>query len=112
MIKEIATLDSLRRAHNTEGRINKAKTPDGVERYLTQEFDQLVPFPTSMSIHPYACQNFKHVLLIIMSSAWQLRYNGIGKGVFKGKDNSDAGDGMENVYQDGQLSAEGGSLKS
>ena len=51
MIQEIAKLDYLRRAHNTEGRINKAKTPDGVERYLTQEFDQLVPFPTSTSIH-------------------------------------------------------------
>jgi hypothetical protein len=34
-----------------------------------------------------------------LSLAWQLRYNGIGGNVYKGKDNSDVGDGMENVYQ-------------
>jgi len=49
LIKQAAKLKSLRRAHDTEGRLNKAKTPDGVQRYLTQEFDQLVPFPTSQS---------------------------------------------------------------
>ncbi|MCJ1402641.1 hypothetical protein MMC11_005861 [Xylographa trunciseda] len=88
LIKEMAKLDTLRRAHNTEGRINKAKTPDGVERYLTQEFDRLVPFPTT----------------------WQLRHNGEGKGIYVGDNNSDVSDGMENIYQDGQLSAGGGSL--
>ena len=49
MIKQTAKLDCLRRAHNVEGRINTVKTPDGVKRYLTQEFDELVPFPTSRS---------------------------------------------------------------
>lgn len=58
MIQEIAKLDFLRRAHDVEGRINKAKTPDGVERYLTYEFDQLVPFPTSKSTS-YACQELQ-----------------------------------------------------
>jgi len=42
-----AKVNNLRRAHDTEGRLNTARTPDGVQRYLTQEFDQLVPFPTS-----------------------------------------------------------------
>ena len=42
--------------------------------------------------------------------AWQLRFNGEGDGVYGGPDNSDAGDGMENVYQDGRLSDRGGTL--
>ena len=50
LIKQAAKLNQLRRAHDTEGRLGKVKTPDGVERYLTQESDQLVPFPTSTSI--------------------------------------------------------------
>jgi hypothetical protein len=47
LIKRCAKVKNLRRAQDTEGRLNTARTPDGVQRYLTQEFDQLVPFPTS-----------------------------------------------------------------
>jgi hypothetical protein len=93
-----------------EGRLNKAKTPEGVERYLTQEFEQLVPFPTSKS--PIVDQSFsrRRVKLTLNPPAWQLRYNGEGLGVFpsKGNDNSEVGHGMELIYQDGALSAEGG----
>ena len=53
----------------------------------------------------------------ILSLAWQLRYNAEDKekeykGVYKGQDNSQVGYGMEQVYQDGALSAEGGSLNN
>lgn len=63
-------------------------------------------------MHVKNCKNF--ITNGFMSIAWQLRYNGHSgnvNNIYTGKDNSDVGDGMENVYQDGQLSAQGGSLK-
>ena len=104
-----------------EGRLNKAKTPDGVERYLTGEFEQLVPFPTSKlgpSSYMHGSSSLlasictRDIILTFSALAWQLRYNGIGAGVYKGDDNSEVEHGMDQIYQDGALSAEGGTHTS
>ena len=52
------------------------------------------------------------MVLTLLSLAWQLRYNGIGPGVYKGGDNSEVEHGMDQIYQDGALSAEGGTHTS
>ena len=58
LVKYAATLDHLREAHDTMGRIKEVKTPvmhRGVEdqyrkRFMTVKWDEVVPFPTSKSI--------------------------------------------------------------
>ncbi|TAQ84346.1 hypothetical protein B7494_g7332 [Chlorociboria aeruginascens] len=77
MIKYIAKLKDLRVAHDKLGRLKRAKTPLGVENYLTVTWDELVPFPTT----------------------WCLRFNGEGRGVYTGPDNADQGHGIDQVYQ-------------
>ena len=44
-------------------------------------------------------------------AAWQLRYNGVGDCMCVGPDNSGVQHGIEQVYQDGQLSAVGRSFE-
>jgi linoleate 10R-lipoxygenase len=47
MLKYLAKLKDLRVAHDKLGRLKRAKTPTGVQCYLTIQWDQLVSFPTS-----------------------------------------------------------------
>ncbi|MCJ1465542.1 hypothetical protein MMC07_004160 [Pseudocyphellaria aurata] len=77
MIKYIALTKELRVAHDKLGRLKRAKTPEGVENYLTEQWNQLVPSPTT----------------------WSLRFNGEGRGVFADGDNADQGHGINQVYQ-------------
>ncbi|MCJ1476683.1 hypothetical protein MMC13_005351 [Lambiella insularis] len=49
-IKYIATTRELRVAHDKLGRLKRAKTPYGVECYMTIQWDQLVQFPTRSPI--------------------------------------------------------------
>ena len=90
LVKHAATLKNLREAHDTKGQVQTAlvpqtevdgKVPEGGKpdvrdsyrrRYLTTRWDQLVPFPTT----------------------WNLRFDGVGKGVAPGWDNSQQGHGI------------------
>lgn len=53
MLKYLATLKDLRVAHDRLGRLKMAKTPRGVESYMTVTWDELVPFPTSKFTKSY-----------------------------------------------------------
>jgi len=78
MIKYAAKLSYLRQAHDTAGRMKTAATPDGWgERYLSPQWDQLLPFPTT----------------------WNLRFDGPkeGAGVYDGPDNSTTGNGVNQL---------------
>lgn len=78
------------------GRVNMAKTPkladgEGLDayrtRFLSTKWDELVPYPTT----------------------WNLRFDGLGKGVSRTGDNSKTGNAMGVVMAaDESLSAEGG----
>ena len=85
-----------------------AKTPEVVERFLSAERNHLVLFPsyeflTFPKRSRFVAEN--NDANIFAFSAWRLRYGGVGDTAYVGPDNSDAQDGMEQVYQAGQLSA-------
>lgn len=76
MVKHIATTKNLRVGHDLTGVLKKVHTPDGEIRYCSPRWDVLVSSP----------------------STWTLRFDGIGKGVFKGKDNSDVGHSIDETW--------------
>ncbi|MCJ1308958.1 hypothetical protein MMC25_002613 [Agyrium rufum] len=90
MLKHLATLRSLRVAHDKLGRLKRVETPYGVKTYMSVQWDQLVPFPTT----------------------WNLRFNGTGRGVYRGRDNADQGHGQNQVYQKPTAIPPGGTFKS
>jgi len=93
MIKYAAKLRFLRLAHDTAGRLKTAATPDGWgERYLSPQWDQLLPFPTT----------------------WNLRFDGPdeGTGVYDGPDNSKTGNSSSQMFSLDKLSAVGGTLNT
>ena len=93
MIKYAAKLRFLRLAHDTAGRLKTAATPDGWgERYLSPQWDQLLPFPTT----------------------WNLRFDGPeeGTGVYDGPDNSKTGNSSSQMFSLDKPSAVGGTLNT
>lgn len=77
MIKHAASLKNLRVAHDKLGRLKKVRTPEGSEKYCNTQWNQLLPSPAT----------------------WNLRFDGIGPGVFAGTDNADQGHGMDQTLE-------------
>ncbi|OCK94658.1 uncharacterized protein K441DRAFT_677227 [Cenococcum geophilum 1.58] len=74
MLKYMAKLKDHRIAHDKLGRVNASS---GIEQYMTVQWDRLTLFPAT----------------------WNLRFNGEGRGVYKGPDNADQGHSINKVYQ-------------
>jgi len=76
MLKHVATLKNLRVAHDKEGRLKKVKTPEGLERYCSSQWNVLLPSPAT----------------------WNIRYDNVGRGVYDGRDNANQGHGMNQLW--------------
>ncbi|KAH7039913.1 uncharacterized protein B0I36DRAFT_309597 [Microdochium trichocladiopsis] len=75
MVKHTAHLKELRVAHDKIGRLKRVQTPRGNWYYATVQWDNLVSSPIT----------------------WNLRFNGVGKGVWEQGDNADQGHGQNQV---------------
>ena len=92
LLKHTASMKYARVAHDKLGRLKRVDTPSGLpgypaadalRRYMSPQWDTLLPFPVT----------------------WEIRFNGMGEGVFEGGDNADQGHGQNQVYQTGDLSS-------
>ena len=91
LLKHTASMKCVRVAHDKLGRLKRVATPSGLpgypaadalRRYASPHWDALLPFPVT----------------------WDIRFNGMGEGVFEGGDNADQGHGLDQIWQDGGLS--------
>lgn len=94
MLKHTASMKQVRVAHDKLGRLRRITTPaglpgypqanaDALPRYLSPQWDALLPFPTT----------------------WDIRFNGMGEGVWEDGDNANQGHGQNQIYQNGELSS-------
>ena len=99
MLKHAATLKELRVAHDKRGRLKRVTTPSGLAgykagdelvRYASPQWGQLLPFPAT----------------------WEVRYNGVGAGVFAGGDNANQGHGQNQVYSAAEWRCEDAEMKA
>ncbi|KAF2669019.1 heme peroxidase [Microthyrium microscopicum] len=84
LLKSTAQWKNLRVAHDKLGRLRRVHTPDGLVRYTDVQWGELLPSPVT----------------------WNLRFDGLGKGVFTGGDNADSGHRMDQVWQRRKLPAD------
>lgn len=100
MVKFAATMRNLRRGREAYGNLKKVEKLSGWWSYMTPDWAEFVPFPTSKSIAVYSRFPSSQANRFLLHSAWKVRYDDWEGKYVPRKDDKSQGHDLAALYKD------------